>query len=114
VIRDEKAVSRYPTNAPRDAQGEVDMERSIMREVQAQLQSLRPLLLTERGQSLLDFFDEYVEQREFELALHIVCDFLLETNSPQVNKSTIDKIQHLHAAMKIDDGCVEKLFAPPK
>jgi hypothetical protein len=85
------------------------MEEGAMKELQAQLQALRPVLLTEHGHSFLDLFDEFMQQREFGLALHAVCDFILDPDSPRVSKSILDQIQRLHAAMRIDDRCVEEL-----
>ena len=67
------------------------------------------MLLTGRDHSFLDLFDEFMQQHEFGLALHVVCDFILDPDSPPANKSTVDQIQGLHIAMKIDDRCVEEL-----
>ena len=85
------------------------MERCATEELQAQLQSLRPMLVTERGHSFLDLFDEFMQQHEFGLALHAVCDYILQPDSPRVSKRTVDQIHRLHAAMKIEDQCVEEL-----
>jgi hypothetical protein len=85
------------------------MERSATEELQTQLQSLRMLLADERGHSFLDLFDEFMQQREFGLALHAVCDYLLQSDSPRVSKLTVEQIHRLHNAMKIDDQCVEDL-----
>jgi hypothetical protein len=85
------------------------MEENAMQELQTQLQALRPLLLTRHDHSFLDFFDEFMKHREFGLALHAVCDFILDKSSPRVTKSVVDQIQHLHITMGIDDGCVEAL-----
>jgi hypothetical protein len=38
-----------------------------------------------------------------------VCGFILQPDSPKVEKTTIDQIQALHATMQIHDGCVEDL-----
>ena len=54
-------------------------------------------------------FDEFVEQHEFELALHVVCDLILDSVSPQPSKSILDQIRDLHTAVRIDDSCVQKL-----
>jgi hypothetical protein len=85
------------------------MDQRATQELQGQLQSLRQVLQTERGQSFLDLFDEFMQQREFGLALHAVCDFILGPGSPPVSKSTVEQIRRLHAAMKIDDRCIEEL-----
>lgn len=85
------------------------MEAAVRNELQVQLQSLRPVLLAESDRSFLNLFDEFVQQHEFELALHVVCDFILDSDSPRVSKSILDRIRELHAAMKVHDGCVRML-----
>jgi hypothetical protein len=85
------------------------MEDTAMKELQERLQVLRPLLLGERGRSFLDLFDEFMQHHEFGLALHAICDFILDPDSPRVSKSILDQIQRLHALMKIDDHCLEEL-----
>jgi hypothetical protein len=85
------------------------MEPRTAEELGTKLQLLRPLLQTERGQSFLDLFDEFVRECEFGLALQVVCDYSLQPDSPKVSKSVVDQIRRLHAAMKIDDRCVEQL-----
>ena len=87
----------------------MEMEENAIQKLQAQLKALRPVLLTRHGHSFLDLFDEFMQQREFGLALHAVCDFILEPDSPRVNRSTLDQIQQLHVAMDIDDGCIQEL-----
>jgi hypothetical protein len=62
------------------------MEPYTSKGVAAQLQSLRPILLTEHGHSFLDLFDEFMREQEFELALHVVCDYILEPDSLTVSK----------------------------
>jgi hypothetical protein len=79
------------------------------KELEVQLQALRLVLLAENGKSFLDFFDELIEQREFGLALHAVCDFLLEPDSIRVSQSILNQIERLHAAMGINDCCVEEI-----
>jgi hypothetical protein len=78
-------------------------------ELQAELFLLRQELLVETAHSFISLFDEFMKEGEFGLALHAVCDFLLEPGSPRVTKSTLDRIQHLHTAMKVDDSCVQML-----
>jgi len=85
------------------------MKEAVREEMRVQLRPLRPLLLTERGHSFVDLFDEFLEQHEFELALHLVCEFILDSHASKVDKSTVDQIERLHTAMKIDDRCVEEL-----
>jgi hypothetical protein len=87
----------------------VETEAAVRKELQVQLQSLRPALLAECDRSFLNLFDEFEQQHEFDLALCVVCDFIIDSDSPQVSKSIIDRILRLHSAMKINDGCVQKL-----
>lgn len=78
-------------------------------EIHAQLQSLRSVLLSELNHSFLDLFDEFMQQREFGLALHAVCDYILQPDSPRVSESIVEQIRRLHIAMKIDDHCAEEV-----
>jgi hypothetical protein len=87
----------------------MEPEPYTTKEMVTQLQSLRPILLTEHGRGFLDLFDEFMREQEFESALHIVCDYILEPNSSAVSNSTIEQIRRLHTAMEIADSCVEKL-----
>ena len=85
------------------------MEPYTSKGVAAQLQSLRLILLTEHGHSFLDLFDEFMREQEFELALHVVCDYILEPNFLTVSNTTVEQIRRLHTEMEIVDDCVEDL-----
>jgi hypothetical protein len=85
------------------------MEPDTRKRLQAELQSLRPVLPSEPNHRFLDLFDQFMEQREYELALHTVCDYILEPGSPRVGVATVTQIDRLHALMKIDDQCVQEL-----
>ena len=85
------------------------MEPYTSNGVAAQLQSLRLILLTERGHSFLDLFDEFMREQEFELALHVVCDYILEPDCLTVSNATVEQIRRLHTEMEIVDDCVEDL-----
>jgi hypothetical protein len=85
------------------------MEPYTSKEVAAQLQSLRPILLTEHGHSFLDLFDEFMREQELELALHVMCDYILEANSLTVSNATVEQVRRLHTEMEIVDDCVEDL-----
>jgi hypothetical protein len=85
------------------------MKEAVAKELRTQLLLLRPLLLNEHAQSFLDLFDQLLQETEFELALDVVCDFILQPDSPKVSKATVDQVQRLHTAMKIDDRRVEEL-----
>ena len=85
------------------------MEEAVRKELQDRLRNLRSVLVTERSEAFRDLFDEFLEHHEFELALHTLCDFVLESDSPPVTTTILEQIQHLHATMKINDSCVEQL-----
>jgi hypothetical protein len=57
----------------------------------------------------IEFFDELVEQHEWEVALHVVCDYLLEAKTPAASVEVIRVIAELHEVMEIEDGCVRDL-----
>jgi hypothetical protein len=85
------------------------VEEAVGKELQDRLRNLRSVLETERSGAFLDLFDEFLEQHEFELALHTLCDFVLESDSPSVPTALLDQIQFLHTTMKINDGCMQQL-----
>jgi hypothetical protein len=58
----------------------------------------------------LDFFDEFVEHREFDLALHSICDYLLEAESPATDLAVIESLAALHESMQIEDDCIKRLL----
>jgi hypothetical protein len=85
------------------------MKDSVSKELRTQLELLRPLLLAEPDHSFLALFDELMQEGEFGVALDVLCDFVLQPDSPKVSKSTVDQIQRLHAAMGINDRRIEEL-----
>jgi hypothetical protein len=50
-----------------------------------------------------------MNHHEFGLALNAFCDCVLEQGAPPVTTTIVDQIQLLHAAMKMNDSCVEQL-----
>jgi hypothetical protein len=56
-----------------------------------------------------DYFEETLDANELEIALHALCNFLLETTTRPVPESVIAQIQAVHAAMGLQDQCVSKL-----
>ncbi len=77
-------------------------------DIEPKLRSLRFLLIGTSG-AFLDTFDQFMEQREFGLALHVVCDFLLEADTPLFDEFVLTRIQQLHNAMDIHDECTRDL-----
>jgi hypothetical protein len=78
-------------------------------ELVSQLISFRPSLLNGGDGGFLNLFDEFVRETELGLALHVVCDFMLEPDSPKIDGATIDRVEALHTAMDMEDECVERL-----
>ena len=85
------------------------VDEAVRRKLQTQLKDLRSVLVIDGNRSFLDLFDEFVDHHEFELALHTLFDFILESDSPRVTTPIVDQIQHLHASMKPTDSCVKQL-----
>ena len=56
----------------------------------------------------LEMFDDFLAQHEFDLALHVVCDYLMEQDKGP-DSPTIDRINSLHLSMAIVDDCIDQL-----
>ena len=69
---------------------------------------LRPLLAGSDEQSH-ELFDEFLREHEFDLALHVVCDFLIESPAVSVSVSLLSEIHDLHEMMNLKDQCVPDL-----
>jgi hypothetical protein len=57
------------------------------------------------GSKYKGFFEEFLAANEFELALHVVRDYLLEPFTPGVDEATVGQIETLHKLMGLQDGC---------
>ncbi|MGD0912205.1 MAG: hypothetical protein ABR928_09925 [Terracidiphilus sp.] len=75
-------------------------------EVSCGLLKLRSLLGDKKD---VRWFDEYLDANELELALHVVCDFLLANISCQIGSEELNLIQVLHERMQITDDCCAQL-----
>jgi hypothetical protein len=75
--------------------------------VSADLLLLRRLLSGDRKAEAI--FDEFVDHNELELALHTICDFLLENEQVAIKNSDFIVIETLHEQMQIRDGCVDAI-----
>jgi hypothetical protein len=79
-----------------------------VREIASEVAPLRTLLPA-ADVNATSLFDEFLRETEFDLALHIICDFLLEPHSPPPSQELVTKLQFLHCKMEIVDDCVARL-----
>jgi hypothetical protein len=76
-------------------------------ELRIRLETLRPIFPSERkGETFCGLFDEFLENREFGLALEVLCDFLLEPDAPPPSETEFNEIAELHALMEVQDDCL--------
>jgi hypothetical protein len=64
---------------------------------------------TVKQDGYLRAFDEFMEENEFVVALHVLCDFLLEPEYSAIEPSLVDKIAEIHRILQLEDYCVELL-----
>ena len=74
---------------------------------------LKAILPTGRDGNSSKIVDEFVREHEWELALHVVCDYLLEPTTQVVPAAAVQEIQSLHEALGIEDNCVADLRGKP-
>ena len=74
-------------------------------ELTNRITQFRPLLADSGGQSY-EFFGEFLREHEFDLALHVVCDFLIESPTVRVSAPVLNEIRDLHEMMNLQDQCV--------
>ena len=80
--------------------------------LESSLLELRHLFsLNENLSDYRQHFDEVLNANEFEVALHALCDFLLEPTTPNVGLDEVNKIDTLHENMGLDDDCAAALRA---
>jgi hypothetical protein len=85
-----------------------------MEDLKKRLESLCHLLPEDQTRnSWQDLFNEFIRQDEWDSALHILCDYLLEAESPPT-LDVIDEIRVLHRLMNIEDDCVGRLLTKAK
>ena len=80
------------------------------RQLAAEVSELRPNIVgRENASGYLALFDEFVRECELGLALHAVCDYLLESGSPRPEARVIERVHTLHRSMGIEGDCVDRL-----
>jgi hypothetical protein len=73
--------------------------------LRAHLESLRPISPSgPRGETYCALFDDFLTNNEFGLALDVLCDFLLEPDTPPPSETEFDEIALLHTLMEIQDA----------
>jgi hypothetical protein len=86
--------------------------RELYANMTARLLALRPLFsLNENLSNYREYFDELLEASEFEVALHALCNFLLDPTTPGIELQEIEKIEMIHKKMELKDGCAATLRA---
>jgi hypothetical protein len=85
------------------------MDESTRNDIVSRLGSLRHVLIAESDRSRVDFFDDLTEHHEFGLALHEICEYLLERDASNIAQSDLDQIEVLHHIMEVSDKCADEL-----
>jgi hypothetical protein len=80
--------------------------RAHYRDVNERLTGLKDLI---SDADRLRYFEESLAANELEVALHALCDFLLEPRTPPVSRVPLREIETLHALMEIQDDCTKRL-----
>lgn len=109
-------ISQGPTFGPR-LQRNTSIDLPMAAKLKQHFEIVRELLLplgclfddSPKGWQSHAYFLETIDANEFELALHAVCDFVLESTTQQLRTSDLDRIRLAHEKMSIADDCVERL-----
>ena len=77
-------------------------------EIQDMLNSLSEVFTADHALLQKTQFDEFVRKHEFDLALHLVCDYLI-SEAALITVSRMVTIDDLHAEIQIRDNCISGL-----
>ncbi|MGH9743181.1 MAG: hypothetical protein ACRD51_12630 [Candidatus Acidiferrum sp.] len=73
--------------------------------LQTRLESLRQIFPSSaKGETYRALFDDFLANREFGLALNIVCDYLLEDEAPPPTEAQFSDIAQLYIQMELQDA----------
>lgn len=61
------------------------------------------------GSQEREFFDEYLDANELELALHILSEYILETPTSITTPSVLARIEDAHRAIDLQNDCIERI-----
>lgn len=85
-------------------------KEKILQDLKTELGQLKDTLPQRMDERYSQLFEEFMREYELGLALHVICDFLLEPSTRAPSKNTLEKIRALHSAMRINDSCVAELL----
>jgi hypothetical protein len=79
-------------------------------ELRTRLETLRPIFSSGgKSETFCALFNEFLENREFGLALEVLCDFLLEPDVSLPSEIELNEVAELHALMEVQDDCLLRL-----
>lgn len=79
-------------------------------ELRKRLEALRYIFPSgARGETYSCLYDDFIENREFGLAVDVLCDFLLESESPPPSENEFHAIAELHALMELGNSTLLRL-----
>ena len=79
-------------------------------ELANRIAKLRPVI-TSAGEEALELFDEFLRENELDLALHVACDYLVESPFNRISPSILNEIHNLHEILGQKDECIKNLEA---
>ena len=79
---------------------------AINRDVQTALLKLSDLLSSDNTVSYKALFEEFMDEHEFGLALHVICDYLAAEGVGAINSHSLALVDCLHRDMHIEDDCI--------
>lgn len=87
--------------------------------IEKSLTTLANALITDNTATYREWFDEFMREGEYSLALHILCDYLSLEEKALITTDRIMIVQELHSMMMLDCNCVSELeriqcFSPTK
>jgi NADH:ubiquinone oxidoreductase subunit C len=81
----------------------------LRQNLKTRLTSVRDRVALQSKPKYSALFDEFLREHEFSLALQIVCDFLLESETSPPQLSVLNEIAVLHQLMNLDNECIRRL-----
>ena len=101
-------MQEVPSRVQKTMQSMHAKRSATTRAIQDLLHALSEVYANEDDSSSKTQFDEFVHEHEFELALHLLCDYLI-SKAASITVSRMLAIDELHAKMQIRDNCISEL-----